>query len=244
MEIPHIAVMRGPSHTGARDDVPEPLVVPQAPRERVDDRPPPHALAVEVEGLAQAVDAAADPPRGIGVGGELRTAVAQQRGDVEARARPRAAWVDRQPGPARGAQDVAAVEVLVEEDRVAALRAGREQLADPADGAVEQPAVEGSPVAVPAHGQLVRPAPGLAASVRNGWPADGGFADQRRRSTGGGLQVGPRLVRDAPQPVARRAALDEQRAAPGIRREQPDRAGRRPSAPAPPPRARSRARGS
>ena len=96
----------------ARDDVREPLVVPEAPRERVDDRPPPHALAVEVERLAQTVDAAADPPGRMRVGGELRAAVAQQRGDVEGALAGERLGVDGQPRPAAGAQDVAAVEVL------------------------------------------------------------------------------------------------------------------------------------
>ena len=162
---------------------------------------------------------------GCGIGGELRTAVAQQRGDVERALADERLRVDRQPGPARGAQDVAAVEVLMEEDRVAALRAGREQLADPADGAVEQPAVERAPVAVPAHGQLVRPAPRLARERAERVAGRRRLRGPEAAEHGGGLQVGLRLVRDAPQPVARRAALDEQRAAPGIRREQPDRAG-------------------
>ena len=78
----------------------------------MDDRPPPHALAVDVESLGQAVDAAADPARGMRVGGELRTAVAQQRGDVEGALAGERLGVDGEPRPARGPQDVAAVEVL------------------------------------------------------------------------------------------------------------------------------------
>ena len=78
----------------------------------MDDRPPPHALAVDVERLAQAVDAAADAPRGMRVGGELRAAVPQEGGEVEGALAGERLGVDGEPRPARGPQDVAAVEVL------------------------------------------------------------------------------------------------------------------------------------
>src|SRR3954447_22627851 len=63
---------------GAREDVVEPLVRFHPPRERVNDRPPAHPLAVELERRRELVEAAAHPRDRVGVGRDRGTAVAQQ----------------------------------------------------------------------------------------------------------------------------------------------------------------------
>ena len=224
-EIPHIAVMRGRATPRTPTMSREPLVVPQAPRERVDDRPPPHALAVEVEGLAQAVDAAADPRardagRRRAPGGGRGAARRRRR-----RARRRAAW-GRSRATAR------------------ARRAGRCRRGGPgAGGPRRRPSAPARAArrssrrrGRAARGRTGRPwrsqRAGSSSAQRRASPASvrNGVARRRRRGPeapehGGGLPVGLRLVGDAPQLIARRAALDEQRAARRVRCEQPDRAG-------------------
>src|SRR3954454_10837672 len=156
MSISHTPRSRAVEPDGAPDDVAEPLALRHPPRKRVDDRPPAHPLAVELELRAQLVEAPAHPADGVRCGGELETAVAQERGDVERALADERLGVDRQAGLALGAQDVTAVEVLVDDDLLAVRR--REQLADPRERAVEQRALEGPAVALPARRQVIRPA--------------------------------------------------------------------------------------
>src|SRR3954452_10609283 len=134
---------------GAGEDVAEPLVLFHPPRERVHDRPAAHPLAVEIERLRELVEPAAHVPHRVRLARELGPAIAQQRGDVERAVADERLGVDGEPRLAFGAQDVAAVEVLVQHDRRGAFRRG-DQLADPPDGPVEQRAVERAAMALEA----------------------------------------------------------------------------------------------
>src|SRR3954471_12438087 len=102
----------------AREDVVEPLALLHPPRERVDDRPSAHPLTVELERLGELVEPAADPVHRVRLLRELVPAVAQQRGDVEGALADERLRVDGQPRIPLGAQDVAPVEVLVEQRNV------------------------------------------------------------------------------------------------------------------------------
>src|SRR3954471_18409816 len=210
---------------GAGEDVAEPLGLFHPPRERVHDRPAAHPLAVDLECVAELVEAAAHPADRVGLDREIGTAVAQQRGGVEGAVAGERLGVDGEPRGALGAQDVAAVEVLVQDGDLF-VRHGREQLADPGDGPVEQRALERAAVALPANRQLGSPAPRLAGEraevVIRRQRAPQGAKDLR------GKAVGLLLVGDAPQRRAGEAPLDEQGAALGVGREQPHRAGAAP----------------
>ena len=109
--------------------------------------------------------------------------VAHQRGEVEGALADERLGVDRQPGPARGAQDVAAVEVLMEEDRspLSAPVASSSPIQPTARSS--SPRSKGRPWRSQRAGSSSAQRRASPASVRSGWPADGGGADQRRRST-------------------------------------------------------------
>jgi hypothetical protein len=81
----------------------------------------------------------------VGVAGELRAAVAQQRREVERPLADERLRVDRQPRLALGCEEVAAVAVLMQDD--VARRAG---IIEEGDRPLDEPSVARPAVALPA----------------------------------------------------------------------------------------------
>src|SRR5262245_28879414 len=183
----------------------------------MDDRPAPHALAVEPELGRELVEPAAQTPLGMRLERELVAPVAQERGGVEGPFGEQRLRVDRQPRLALGTQDVAAVEVLVGDDELG-LRGC--ELPDPGDRLVHEPPLERAALGLPSCGQLHGPALGL--TRQRAVAAVAGRTLPEPPEHRGADPVRLLLVGHRPQLVAGYAALDEQAAAFRIVLEQPD----------------------
>ncbi len=171
----------------------------------MDDPPAAHALAVEREVGGQAIEAAAEAPDGVWIAGELGPAIAEKRGGVERTLADERLWVDREPGLALGAQDVSAVQVLVEDDRFLA----RSRRGEESDRLVEQRSLERPAEARPARRKLASPASRLVLQSAERRPGRGRPRETAEDRRGDGqclvfVRLGERRPRLAP--------LEEERA--------------------------------
>ena len=121
--------------------------------------------------------------------------------------------VDHEPRLALRGQHVVAVQVLVDEHRLAL---ARRQRLERVERGVEQPALERAPRGLPVAGQVGAPPGGL---VRERPERRAGGDPQARQQVD---QHGQRVAVGARQRLPRLAALEQQR--PAVTREQPDRA--------------------
>src|SRR4029079_8074140 len=163
------------------------------------------------------VEAMPDPPGGVRILGEIVPAVTEERGDIERPLASERLRVDREPSALR-AEDVPAVEILVQEDVV--LDCGwrsREEL----DRLVQERLLERPARRCPGHRQLGRPA--------RSFSCEGPEHTGRSRLPELRKHVCGHLVRstllDLPELRPGKAALDEQRAAFIVPREKAHRPG-------------------
>ncbi len=103
------------------------------------DPPAAQTFSVEVKFGGKLIETAPDTPASSRILGELRPPVAEQRGGVEGAFTDERLWVDRQPRLALGTQNVAAVEILMDDDELAL---GRDELLDRAHRALDERALE------------------------------------------------------------------------------------------------------
>ena len=101
----------------------------EAPGECVGDSPAPHALVVETELGREHVEPAPDSSRITGTAEQPAT-VAEERRSVELSLSDEGLWVDREPRFTGGAQDVPAMEILVEHNRLTLIGAELETRSD------------------------------------------------------------------------------------------------------------------
>ena len=127
-----------------------------SPRQCSRDSPAAHALAVEVEFAGEEVEPAAHPAVRVRVGEDRGAAGRATAMRCRTRARRSgSSWFDRQPGLARRAEDVAAVEVLVTDD---GLLLRRTQLPVGSHCGVEERGARRLAEGSPARGELLHPA--------------------------------------------------------------------------------------
>src|SRR4029079_10638254 len=126
----------------------------EPPGERMRDPPAADALAVELEPVAEEVEAAPDSPGGVGIPREIVAPIAEERGDIERPLAHQARRVDREPSALR-LEDVPAVEILVQEGIV--LRRGRRSRKK-LHRLVQERLFEGATCPLPGKRQLGSPA--------------------------------------------------------------------------------------
>jgi hypothetical protein len=177
----------------------------------VDDRPAADPLAVERERLGELVEPAADAGERSGIAHQLVAAVAHERRAVEGGLADQRLGVDREPAPDLVEQHVAAVEILVQHGR---LRRVGQQLAGEPRGEIEQVRLRRRPPR-----RLGGPAGDRVREGEERGAGRGGLRPQPPQHAGRdgvGVRLGQR-----PQRPGGREPLDQQRAAPGVGREQP-----------------------
>ncbi len=103
------------------------------------DPPAPQAFAVELKFGRELIETAPDTLAGSRILDELFPPVADQRGGIEGALTDERLWVDRQPWLAFGAQHVATVEILMDDDE---LTLTRDELLNSVHCALDEPAFE------------------------------------------------------------------------------------------------------